>query len=60
MRKSIRLKICEFAYKLLEKEKDKWESGLSNQFFESQDAYSELVEFYKSKGGLSKWKNTLY
>lgn len=56
MKKSIRLRICEFALKLLEKEKDKWESGMSNQFFESQDAYSELVEFYKMKGGLPNEK----
>lgn len=42
-------KVKQYAYKLLQKEKDKWESGMKNALFQYEDAYHDLVDFLDSK-----------
>ena len=42
MKEEIKNKIMVYVSKQLIKEKDKWESGMKNDYFSWQDAYNEL------------------
>ena len=39
-------KLLNWAKKQLENEKDKWESGMPNSYFEWEDLYDDLEERY--------------
>lgn len=42
----IRGKILKYALKLLKEEREKWEIGKKNSYFEAEEAFQELEDFY--------------
>lgn len=46
MKNKIRGKILKYALKILKEEREKWEIGKKNFYFESEEAFQELEDFY--------------